>query len=189
MRDDTTVADLVIVSARCIATVDGDAARARRRLGRPQRRTGQWHRRAVNRRRRPTGSTRPTASSRRGSINAHHHLFQNLTRAYPADDRQAAVRLASVAVSAVAFARHRSRPTCRRGWAWPNWLLRAVRRRPIISTCTPTGRAISWRRRSRRHAISGCGSTHSRVDVAVGEGRRTSAGRRRGRRRRHPRRL
>ena len=56
-----------------------------------------------------------------GLINTHHHLFQNLTTRLPADDRQAAVRLAAVAVPAVAGdrrgggSRQRVRRSCRAG--------------------------------------------------------------------------
>ena len=57
----------------------------------------------------------------------------------PADDGQAAVRLAAVAVPAVGGRSTPRRRTCRRGSAWPSWRCPAARRRPTTSTSTRSG--------------------------------------------------
>jgi cytosine/adenosine deaminase-related metal-dependent hydrolase len=83
MRDDTTVADLVIVGARCIATMDG----TRREI------EGGWLALSgglitgIGEGEPPAAADRLDATDclvTPGLINAHHHLFQNLTRAFPA---------------------------------------------------------------------------------------------------------
>ena len=77
----------------------------------------------------------------------------------PADDGQAAVRLAAVAVPAVARRSTRRRRTCRRGSGWPSWRCRAARRRPTTSTCTRTAPATCSPPRSRPPATSASAST------------------------------
>ena len=82
-RRDEAAADLVIAGARCVATMDD----ARRELA------GGWvaitggfvsGRRAPARRRRRRRTIDATdCLVTPGLVNTHHHLFQNLTRAYP----------------------------------------------------------------------------------------------------------
>ena len=76
----------------------------------------------------------------------------------PADDEQAAVRLAAVAVPAVARARQPRRPTCRRGSAWPSWRCRAAPPRPITSTSIHAEPATCSPPRSRPPTTSACAS-------------------------------
>ena len=107
----------------------------------------------------------------------------------PADDRQAAVRLAAVALPAVGGARHRGR--------LPVGLGRAGRAGAVGvhdldgSPLPPPAprRRPACRRDRRRHRPRGPLPPDPRLDVAVAEGRRPAARRRRRRRRRHPRRL
>ncbi len=124
-----------------------------------------------------------------GLVNAHHHLFQNLTRAYPADDRQAVVRLAAVAVPAVASA-----STPRRAYvsAWVGLAELA------LSGCTTSTDHLYLHPHGAGDLLAAeiDGGDRPRdalppdagLDVAVGEGRRAATRRRGGRRRRDPRR-
>ena len=138
---------------------------------------------------RPRRSTPPTASSRRGLINTHHHLFQNLTRAYPPmTDKPLFGWLQSLYPLWRAHRRRRRcTPVAFVGLAElalervhdldrPPLPAPARRRRPAVG---------GDRRRPRpRHALP----PDARVDVAEREGRRAAARRRGGRRRRDPRR-
>ena len=182
------VADLVIANARCVATMDGD----RRELA------GGWVAitgglvEAVGTGPRAAGGDRRIDATdclvTPGLINTHHHLFQNLTRAYPPMtdkplfgwlqslyplwrglDEEAAYLSAWVGLAELALS------GCTTS---TDHLYLHPRGAGDLLTAEIDGRP-----RPRRPL-----PPDPRLDVAVGEGRRAAARRRGRRRRRHPRR-
>ena len=169
MADDTTVADLVIAGARCVATMDAE----RRELA------GGWvgdHRRAGRRRRHRVAAAggRP---ARRHRLPRHAGARQHPPPPVPEPDPgyppMTDKPLFGWLQSLYPLWRRSTprRPTSRRGSAWPSWRCRAARRRPTTSTSTRAAPATCSRRdrggARPRHAVP----PDARVDVAVGEGR------------------
>ena len=155
------VADLLIRNARLLATIDAD----RRELA------GGWVAidggliSAVGVVRRGRTGTPPRRSTPTeclvtpGLINTHHHMFQNLTRAYPPmTDKPLFGWLQSLYPLWRAH-RHRGRVRqCLRRVS-PSWPSAAARHRATTCTCIPATPATCCRRRSPPPRSSACAST------------------------------
>ena len=104
-----------------------------------------------------------------GLVNTHHHLFQNLTRAYPPMTDKPLFGWLQSLYPLWRGDRQGVGVRRRRGSAWPSWRCRAARRRPITSTSTRAAPATCSRPRSRRRATSACASTRRAGSMSLSE--------------------
>ena len=124
-----------------------------------------------------------------GLVNTHHHLFQNLTRAYPPMTDKPLFGWLQSLYPLWRGARHRGAPTCRRGSAWPSWRCRGCTTSTDHLYLHPRGAGDLLGAEIDAARDLGVRFHPTRGSMSLSrEGRRPAARRRRGRRRRHPRR-